>query len=247
MEKKVGLDQSLLAFFFSASLTVEIVISILLIASLISWTFILQRGMYLKLVRNSMQAFESKFWSGGDLHQLYRQAEHSHNVRAIEAVFQAGFKEFLRLRQQNVMPDSIMDGVQRAMRIVRSREIDKLELHLPFLATVGSTSPYVGLFGTVWGIMSSFRGLGHVQQATIAMVAPGISEALITTAIGLFTAIPAVIAYNRYASQVERIINHCQIFEEEFYSILQRQLMIPTSGQVPMRQNVENTQPVFSV
>jgi biopolymer transport protein TolQ len=231
----------------NASVIVKLVMLLLLGASIVSWTFILQRAMYLKLVRASIADFETKFWSGGDLHQLYRRAEHAQNIRAIEAIFQAGFKEFLRLRQQNVAAAQVMEGVQRAMRIVRSREIDRLELHLPFLATVGSTSPYVGLFGTVWGIMASFRSLGHVQQATIAMVAPGISEALIATAMGLFTAIPAVIAYNRYVSQVERLINNYQTFEEEFYSILQRQLVIPTSPTPGVRATEPPSSAVYSV
>ena len=171
-------------------------------------------------------AFEKKFWSGVDLNHLYRQGNSraAKGIDGIENIFRAGFKEFTRLRQhEGVDPDAVMEGTQRVMRVALSREEEKLEANLPFLASVASVSPYIGLFGTVWGIMNSFRALGNVQQATLAMVAPGIAEALIATAMGLFAAIPAVIAYNRYATQVERLHSRYDTFKEEFTSILERQ------------------------
>ena len=167
---------------------------------------------------------EDRFWSGGDLSSLFREVSAQENSIGMAGIFQAGFNEFARLRnQQGVEPRAVVEGAQRVMRVVLSREMDSLETHLSFLATVGSTSPYVGLFGTVWGIMNAFRGLGNAQQATLAMVAPGIAEALIATAMGLFAAIPAVIAYNRYSNDVERLLNRYDNFLEEFSTILQRQ------------------------
>lgn len=170
--------------------------------------------------------FEERFWSGIDLSKLYRQAGSNPDPDSgVEQIFRAGFKEFSRLRQQpGVDPDAVMEGVARAMRVAISREEEKLEASLPFLATVGSTSPYVGLFGTVWGIMNSFRGLATVQQATLATVAPGIAEALIATAIGLFAAIPAVIAYNRFSARSEMLIGRYYTFADEFQAILHRKV-----------------------
>jgi biopolymer transport protein TolQ len=184
-----------------------------------------KRGQ-LGAARRAADDFEDRFWSGKDLLSLYNKiTSRRHSPAGMERIFEAGFKEFARLRKQaNIDPAAVLDGTQRAMRVALSREIDALETHLSFLATVGSTSPYVGLFGTVWGIMNSFRALGNVNQATLAMVAPGIAEALIATAMGLFAAIPAVIAYNRYSNDVERLVNRYGTFLEEFSTILQRQV-----------------------
>ena len=192
--------------------------------SIISWTIIFQRSKLLKAAKANVFHFEEKFWSGVDLSQLFSELNMRRNGgEGLERVFQAGYKEFARLRQQPATsPEAVMDGAQRSMRVTQSREIESLEANLPFLATVGSTSPYVGLFGTVWGIMNSFIALGAVKQATLAMVAPGIAEALIATAMGLFAAIPAVIAYNRFASNVERLENQYENFVEEFAGILHR-------------------------
>jgi len=222
----VGADQSLWLYFMNASLVVRAVMMLLIIASIVSWTMIFQRGFFLKKAREGISAFEELFWSGNDLGKLYTDlSAENPEPEGLESIFQAGFREFLRLRKQpSATPTTIIEATQRAMRIARSREMDKLEQHLSFLATVGSTSPYVGLFGTVWGIMTAFHALGGGQQATIAMVAPGISEALVATAMGLFAAIPAVIAYNRYANEAERLLNQYDTFQEEFSSILYRQV-----------------------
>lgn len=218
------IDESIWGYFSNAGPVVKLVMLMLLLASVISWTFIFQRGLLIKRARKAMDDFEAKFWSGIELNKLYQETVTNRLSGGLASIFQAGFKEFKRLGQTSGMPPAIvMEGVQRAMRIEQSREVDKLEQHLPFLATVGSTSPYVGLFGTVWGIMTSFQALGHMQQMTIATVAPGISEALIATAMGLFAAIPAVIAYNRYSNEVDRLLNHYHTFQEEFATILYRQ------------------------
>jgi biopolymer transport protein TolQ len=208
-----------------ASPVVQFIMLLLLLVSLASWTIIFKKRMVLTRARVAADDFEDDFWSGIDLASLYsRIGRQKEEVFGMEAIFLAGFQEFLRLRTSpNVDPDSIVSSSQRAMRAALTREIDDLEVHLPMLATVGSTSPYIGLFGTVWGIMNSFRALGTVQQATIAHVAPGIAEALIATAMGLFAAIPAVIAYNRYANDVDRLVNRYDTFMEEFSNILQRQ------------------------
>ncbi len=208
-----------------ASLPVQLVMLLLLAASVLSWTMIFRKWFALKSAKFAADRFEAKFWSGANLNQMFsEQSRKEANATGMASIFVEGFREYKRLHQQaNIQPMDILVGVQRAMRVGLSREIDYLETHLSFLATVGSTSPYVGLFGTVWGIMNSFRSLGMVQQATIAHVAPGIAEALIATAIGLFAAIPAVIAYNRYSNNVERLVTRYEIFMEEFASILQRQ------------------------
>lgn len=216
---------SLLHLIVGASPVVQFIMLLLLLTSLVSWTIIFKKRMVLSRARFAADNFEDDFWSGIDLASLYsrigRQKEEAYGM---EAIFLAGFQEFLRLRAStNVDPESVVTNTQRAMRAALAREIDDLEIHLPMLATVGSTSPYIGLFGTVWGIMNSFRALGTVQQATIAHVAPGIAEALIATAMGLFAAIPAVVAYNRYASDVDRLVNRYDTFMEEFSNILQRQ------------------------
>ena len=218
-------ETSLFSFVLNATLVVKIVILLLLLASMFSWTVIFQRWFFFRKAREAIKAFETRFWSGEDLGEYFHELHSRHEtLEGLEHIFYDGFREFSRLNQQaSAKPDAIMEGVQRAMRVTLARETDKLEQHLSFLATVGSTSPYVGLFGTVWGIMNAFRSLGAVQQATIAMVAPGISEALITTAMGLFAAIPAVIAYNRYANVAEIIISNYDTFKEEFYNILHRQ------------------------
>ncbi|WP_394179774.1 protein TolQ [Marinomonas posidonica] len=216
----------------SASLVVQLVMLTLLAASVFSWIVIFQRIRVIKQAKKIRSEFEDQFWSGMDLSQLYRKlTQESRKVEGMETIFTAGIKEFTRLRQnQNVDPDAVMDGVQRAMRVALYREEEKLDQHLPFLATVGSTSPYVGLFGTVWGIMHSFIGLAEVQQATLATVAPGIAEALIATAIGLAAAIPAVIAYNRFSTAAESLSASYDNFAEEFASILHRKVHVKEGG-----------------
>jgi len=208
----------------NASPAVQFVLFILFLASLVSWTMIYSKYNLLKGARADANNFEERFWSVEDLAPLYsRITGKNYNPVGMEKIFEAGFREFAKLRKKTGMDsDDILEGAQRAMRVALNREIEFLETNLAFLATVGSTSPYIGLFGTVWGIMNSFRALGNVQQATISMVAPGISEALIATAMGLFAAIPAVIAYNRYSNDVERLINRYDTFQEEFSSILHR-------------------------
>ncbi len=217
-------DLSYLHLILNASLLVQLVILSLVITSLVSWTMIFNKRVMLNKAKKEAEKFEGQFWSLEDLSPLYNRISNSRNpAMGMEKIFEAGFKEFARLRsQENIQPDAIIEGAQRAMRIAMNKEIDVLETNLSFLATVGSTSPYVGLFGTVWGIMNSFRALGNVQQASIALVAPGIAEALIATAMGLFAAIPAVIAYNRYSNDVERLISRYDIFMDEFSSILHR-------------------------
>ena len=217
-------DLSFLYLILNASLLVQLVILSLVITSIVSWTMIFNKRVMLSKAKKEAEKFEGQFWSLEDLSPLYNRISNSRNPSTgMEKIFEAGFKEFARLRgQENIQADAIIEGAQRAMRIAMNKEIDVLETNLSFLATVGSTSPYVGLFGTVWGIMNSFRALGNVQQASIALVAPGIAEALIATAMGLFAAIPAVIAYNRYTNDVERLISRYDIFMDEFSSILHR-------------------------
>jgi biopolymer transport protein TolQ len=217
-------DASLWSFVSHAGPVVKIVMALLATASIASWTIIFQRSIFLSGAKDDIRNFEKRFWSGSDLHLLYSNIDTRHKELAgLEHIFVVGFEEFNRLNKQAVTPEAVMEGTGRAMRIAVAQEVDKLEQHLSTLATIGSTSPYVGLFGTVWGIMTAFRALGAVQQATIAMVAPGISEALITTAMGLFAAIPAVISYNRYANIVERLVNYYETFQDEFSRILHRQ------------------------
>ncbi|HMB58143.1 MAG TPA: protein TolQ [Arenimonas sp.] len=209
-----------------ASLPVQIVLLLLLAASVLSWFIIFRKNSVFNRANREAEEFEGRFWSGSDLNQLYRDAtDRSRVVAGLEAIFEAGFREFTRLRQQKKVIDARaqLEGAQRAMRATLAREIDGLEANLELLANVGSTAPYVGLVGTVFGIMISFHGLANNKQATIASVAPGISEALVATAMGLFAAIPAVWAYNRYATRVERLSVRYESFAEEFSSILQRQ------------------------
>ncbi len=218
-------DMSFFSLIAGASVVVQLVMVLLLSVSVMSWTMIFRKRGALIEASSSAEQFEDRFWSGGDLATLYQQlSPRANELNGLANIFVSGFKEFTRLRQHaGGDPMAMVAGAQRCMRVSLSREIDELEVHLSFLATVGSTSPYVGLFGTVWGIMNAFRGLGNVHQATLAMVAPGIAEALIATAMGLFAAIPAVIAYNRYSNDVERLENRYDNFLEEFTSILQRQ------------------------
>ncbi len=207
-----------------ASLPVQLVLLGLAFASLMSWTMIFRKWFALRSAAIEATRFETRFWSGGNLAQIFNDVSSKESPAGMEAMFVEGFREYKRLAAQpQAQPADVFEGVTRAMRVALSREIDYLETHLNFLATVGSTSPYVGLFGTVWGIMNSFRSLGSIEQATLAHVAPGIAEALIATAIGLFAAIPAVIAYNRYSNQVERVVTRYEIFMHEFAAILQRQ------------------------
>jgi biopolymer transport protein TolQ len=219
-------DMSFFHLIAGASLVVKLVMLLLLVVSVISWTMIFRRRSALQAAREAADDFEDRFWSGGELAKLYREVSTSPDgAIGMAGIFQAGFSEFARLRKQSGNDArSVVEGAQRVMRVVLSRETDDLETHLSFLATVGSTSPYVGLFGTVWGIMNSFRSLGNAQQATLSMVAPGIAEALVATAMGLFAAIPAVIAYNRFSSEVERLESRYETFKEEFSTLLQRQV-----------------------
>src|SRR5215469_4880805 len=218
-----GEQLSVINLVAQASLPVQIVIALLLLASLYSWMIIFRKRFVIGRSRREAEQFENQFWSGGDLAQLYRAIESRGGATGMASIFELGFREFARLRQQGaVAADQLLEGARRAMRVAQLKEVDRLEASLATLATVGSTSPYVGLFGTVWGIMSAFSSLGNVQQATLAMVAPGISEALISSAIGLFAAIPAVVAYNRFADQVTRLELRFDAFIEEFSTILQR-------------------------
>ena len=207
-----------------ASAVVQVVMAILIFASIASWIMIFQRGFTLASIKREAIEFENEFWSGKDLRQIYLDLEaREEEPIGVESIFSSGFKEFTRSRQhKGTDADRVMQNVHRAMRVAVSREEERLETHLPFLATVGSTSPYIGLFGTVWGIMNSFREIATVNQPSLSVVAPGISEALVATAIGLFAAIPAVIAYNRYSAQVEVIVNRFDAFTDEFSSILYR-------------------------
>ena len=216
-------ELSIIRLIAEATIPVQIVIALLALASMMSWAIIFRKRIVISRSRREADQFEQNFWSGGDLSQLYRGIEARGGATGMPSIFEFGFREFARLRQQGGIPsDQILEGARRAMQVARLKEIDRLEHSLATLATVGSTSPYVGLFGTVWGIMNAFTGLGNVQQATLAMVAPGISEALVATAIGLFAAIPAVIGFNRFADQVGRLEVRYQAFMEEFSTILQR-------------------------
>ncbi len=222
----VANDMSFFSLVSGASLPVQIVMIILLITSLFSWWYIFIKVFTIKNATKDADQFESAFWSGGDLNKLYEGLSTGRRKsQGMASIFEAGFKEFVRHKQQGRMEVSdVMEGTRRAMRAAYNRELDNLDAHLPFLASVGSVSPYIGLFGTVWGIMNAFRGLSNVAQATLSQVAPGIAEALVATAIGLFAAIPAVIAYNRFASSVDRLSVRYESFMEEFTNILQRRI-----------------------
>lgn len=217
-------ELSILDLFLQASLLVKSVMLILLAFSVVCWAMIIQRSKALKLAETQLKTFEDKFWSGADLSKLYNEISARTKIVGIEKLFVSGFKEFARLRKNSITSsNAIIDGTHRAMRVTLSREVDELERSLPFMATVGSISPYIGLFGTVWGIMNSFIAIGSSQNATLAQVAPGIAEALVATAMGLFAAIPAVMAYNRFSHKVEKLENSYGNFMDEFSSILQRQ------------------------
>ena len=218
-------ELSLFMLIRDASTVVQIVMFILLMASVASWAYIFSKYREIRRAVETSDEFEERFWSGIDLADLYRQLVHEdYETEGMENIFLSGFKEFARLKQQaDIAPDAAVEAAQRGMRVALSRELEMLDEHLPFLATVGSTSPYIGLFGTVWGIMNAFRALGAVKQASLAMVAPGISEALVATAMGLFAAIPAVMAYNRYSTDIGRLANRYEAFTEEFLSLLHRQ------------------------
>ena len=217
-------DMSILKLVFDASIPVQLVMLLLLIASFVSWSIIFTKRRLIRSTKEASDDFEASFWSGGDLNTLYRSASRQKGgSQGMAGIFEAGFREFNRLTQQgDVSADKLVDECRRAMRVAQMREVDRLEQNLATLATIGSTSPYVGLFGTGWGIMNSVISLGNVQSATLATVAPYIAEALIATAMGLFAAIPAVIAYNRYADKVVRLEIRYDGFTEEFSSILQR-------------------------
>lgn len=219
-------DLSIASLILGASLLVKLVMLALLIASVASWALIFTKRRQMRATQQEIEAFEGQFWSSEDLTGLYnRIAGTDGSSGGMAGVFEAGFREFARLRKHGGLDaGDILDGSQRSMKVAVVRELDSLEASLPTLATVGSVSPYIGLFGTVWGIMNSFQSLGNVHQATLAMVAPGISEALVATAMGLFAAIPAVIAYNRFASKIDRIYARYDIFVEEFLAILRRQV-----------------------
>lgn len=222
-------SMSIWSLIANATLVVQFVMLILVGLSFTSWYFIWRRQTVLSAAKRSIAEFEERFWSGIDLSRLYVQINSAANPDSgQENVFRAGFKEFARLsKNPNSDPDAVMEGAERAMRVVLLREQEKLDENLPFLATVGSTSPYVGLFGTVWGIMNSFLSLANEQQASLAAVAPGIAEALIATAMGLVAAIPAVIAYNRYSSLVDSVLHRYETFSDEFSGILHRKAHAP--------------------
>ncbi|CZF79687.1 Biopolymer transport protein ExbB [Grimontia celer] len=218
-------ELSILDLFLQASLLVKAVMLVLLGMSVVSWAMIIKRSQVLSEASSKVERFEDRFWSGMDLSQLFQEVQaRKDNLSGSEQIFYSGFKEFARLHRSNgKVPEAVMEGTSRAMRVSLSKEVESLETNLPFLATVGSITPYIGLFGTVWGIMHAFIALGAVKQATLAMVAPGIAEALVATAMGLFAAIPAVMAYNRFTAKVGKLENNYINFMEEFSSILHRQ------------------------
>jgi biopolymer transport protein TolQ len=218
-------DLDIWTLIVNASFVVKVVMVLLMVVSFMSWMFIFQKWFAIRRAGRQTEQFERDFWSGNDLNALYQGAVNNrHSIGSLERIFESGFREFAKLRgQRGTDPSDMVDGARRAMRATFQREMDFLERHLSFLASTGSVSPYVGLFGTVWGIMHAFRSLANVQQATLAQVAPGIAEALVATAIGLFAAIPAVVAYNRYSHDIDRLANRFQSFMEEFSNILHRQ------------------------
>ena len=228
----VSQDLSLISLIGNASVLVQLVLALLLVVSMISWWFIFRKTFVVRDAMRRTDQFERSFWSGADLGTLYQAAANArHDAGSMERIFESGFREFVKLRKQSgTSLGVLMDGTRRAMRATYQRELDRLEAHLSFLATVGSVSPYVGLFGTGWGIMNAFRGLANVGQATLAHVAPCIAEALVATAMGLFAAIPAVIAFNHFVRHIERLSTRFDSFMEEFSNILQRQANSPTAG-----------------
>lgn len=219
---------SVLGYFMQAGFVVKLVMLLLLTTSIVSWTLILQRAWYFKQKKAQCAAFTRRFWGSTDLTKLYADIDSNIEDRhGLAGIFHAGFKEFLRLSKQGSV---LIEPIQRVMQISHSKEAEVLEQHLPLFASVGSIAPYVGLFGTVWGIMTSFQALGQASQATIAMVAPGISEALVATALGLFTAIPAVIAFNRYSTTANGLLNRYDLFQEELVALISEQTEASTRG-----------------
>ncbi len=224
-------DFSIVTLVIQASPVVQLVMAGLLIASLASWTVIFGKLFGLARIRRANDEFEREFWAGRNINELYAEAVKDADGSPIERIFASGMREFIKLRERRVSDaGALLDGARRAMRASFQRELDAIEAHLSFLATVGSVSPYVGLFGTVWGIMHAFVGLGNMTQVTLATVAPGIAEALVATAIGLFAAIPAVIAYNRFARDIDRTATQLETFIEEFSNILQRNAGAPAAA-----------------
>jgi biopolymer transport protein TolQ len=218
----------ILGYFLQAGLVVKLVMLILVVGSIFSWTLIIQRAWYFKRKKEDYSAFNQRFWDSTDLTKLYGDIDNTRTKKeGLAAIFHAGFKEFLRVRQ---LPKMEIEPIQRVMQISYAKEAEDLENHLPFFASVGSIAPYIGLFGTVCGIMTTLQTLGQAQQATIAMVAPGISEALVATALGLFTAIPAVIAYNRYTTRANMLLNSYDIFQDELVALISQQTAVPTRG-----------------
>jgi biopolymer transport protein TolQ len=221
----VSHDLSILSLISQASVLVQLVMALLATLSLVSWYWIFRKGFQIRAARAKTSEFERDFWSGGDLNALFQSASAArHQTGGMERIFESGYREYTKLRAKSHDPSATIDGARRAMRATYQREVDDLEAHLAFLASVGSVSPYIGLLGTVWGIMNSFRGLSNVGAATLTQVAPGIAEALVATAIGLFAAIPAVVAYNRFAHDIDRLGIRFESFMEEFSNILQRNL-----------------------
>ncbi|KTD49499.1 Protein tolQ [Legionella rubrilucens] len=224
----MGSHASVLGYFLQAGLVVKTVMLILLSASIVSWTLIIQRAWFFNRKKQQCDQFTRRFWDSSDLSKLYADIDsHAEDKQGIAAIFHAGFKEYVRARKQGAV---VLEPIQRVMQISHAKEAMRLEKHLPFFASVGSISPYIGLFGTVWGIMTSFQALGQAQQATIAMVAPGISEALVATALGLFTAIPAVIAYNRYSTRAGNLLEQYDLFQDELVSLIEQQSAVPVRG-----------------
>ncbi|MFK7161446.1 protein TolQ [Marinospirillum sp. MEB164] len=210
---------------FGASFFIQFLMLVLLAASILSWVAIFQRWQVFRLARQEHETFKERFWSGIELSELFRDTD-PYEVQGAERVVYSGFKTFNRIRQKTAEPEPILEGVERSMRIALAEEQDRLHSGLSLLATIGSVSPHIGLFGTVWGIMEAFKSLAGVQQATFAVVAPGMAEALMTTALGLFVAIPSVIAYNRYVASSESLLNHYENFADEFSGILHRSLIV---------------------
>ena len=223
-------DLSIVNLVLHASLVVQLVIAGLLLMSLVSWALIFSKLLSLGKIQRGNEAFEQDFWSGKNLNDLYSQASNQAETAPLERLFASGMREFLKLRERHLEVPAQLDGARRAMRASLQRELDAIEGNLGFLASVGSVSPYIGLFGTVWGIMHAFVGLSNLQQVTLATVAPGIAEALVATAIGLFAAIPAVVAYNRFARQIDRVAIQLESFSEEFSNILQRNVAAPSGA-----------------
>lgn len=224
----MGSHANVLGYFLQAGLVVKSVMFILLCASIVSWTLILQRAWYFNRKKQQCDSFTKRFWDSRDLSKLYADIDsHDQEKQGMASIFHSGFKEYIRSRKQGAVT---LEPIQRVMQISHAKEAMRLEKHLPFFASVGSISPYIGLFGTVWGIMTSFQALGQAQQATIAMVAPGISEALVATALGLFTAIPAVIAYNRYSTRANNLLDRYDLFQDELVSLIEQQTAVPVRG-----------------